>query len=144
MHPYEFLTKDQEEQIHAASMRILQEIGIDFRYPPALEILKKGGAKVDGERVFFPAQLVEAQIKKAPAEFTLYARNSDCDVVIGGSNMAFTARLLLPIWMTAGGKAPCWIMKISSNSPRPVRIKISAAGWSSNPTMCLMKSATRR
>ena len=89
MQPYEFLTKNQVEQVHDATMQILQEVGIDFRYPPALEILKKGGARVDGERVFFPAQLVEAQIKKAPAEFTLYARNSDCDVVIGGSHMAF-------------------------------------------------------
>ena len=71
MQPYEFLTKDQVEQVHDASMQILQKVGIDFRYPPALEILKKGGAKVDGERVFFPAQLVEAQIKKAPAEFRL-------------------------------------------------------------------------
>ncbi|MEJ2222991.1 MAG: trimethylamine methyltransferase family protein, partial [Desulfobacterales bacterium] len=89
MQPYEFLTQNQVEQVHDASMQILQKVGLDFRYPPALEILKKGGAKVDGERVFFPAQLVEAQIKKAPAEFTLYARNSDCDVVIGGSHMAF-------------------------------------------------------
>ena len=60
MQPYEFLTKNQVEQVHDATMQILQEIGIDFRYPPALEVLKKGGAKVDGERVFFPAQLVEA------------------------------------------------------------------------------------
>ena len=86
---YEFLTKEQAEQIHDTSMRILQEVGIDFRYPPALKILKKGGAKVDGERVFFPPKLVEAQIKKAPAEFTLYARKSDCDVVLGGNHMAF-------------------------------------------------------
>ncbi len=86
---YEFLTKDQVEQIHQASLNILESVGIDFRYPPALEILKKGGARVDGERAFFPAQLVEAQIKKAPAEFTLYARNSDADVVLGGDHMAY-------------------------------------------------------
>ena len=42
MHPYEFLTKPQVEQIHDASMQILQKVGLDFRYPPALEILKKG------------------------------------------------------------------------------------------------------
>jgi trimethylamine--corrinoid protein Co-methyltransferase len=89
MQPYEFLTKPQVEQIHDASMQILQKVGVDFHYPPALEVLKKGGARVDGERVFFPAQLVEAQIRKAPAEFTLYARNSDCDAVIGGSHTAF-------------------------------------------------------
>jgi trimethylamine--corrinoid protein Co-methyltransferase len=86
---YEFLTKHQVEQVHEASMRILAQVGIDFRYAPALEVLKKGGARVDGERVFFPARLVEEQIRKAPAEFTLYARDSDFDVVIGGGQMAF-------------------------------------------------------
>ena len=86
---YEFLTKHQVEQVHEASMHILEKIGIDFRYPPALAILKKGGAKVDGERVFFPHRWVEEQIRKAPAEFTLYARNPDHDVVIGGTRMAF-------------------------------------------------------
>ena len=86
---YEFLTKHQVEQVHNASMWILAKVGIDFRYAPALEVLKKSGAKVDGERVFFPAGLVEEQIRKAPAEFTLYARNPDLDVIIGGSHMVF-------------------------------------------------------
>ena len=86
---YEFLTKHQVEQIHEASLHILGKVGIEFRYEPALEVLKKGGAKVDGERVFFPARLVEEQIRKAPAEFTVYARNSEFDVVIGGNHMVF-------------------------------------------------------
>lgn len=87
---YSFLTKEQVEQIHQATLQILETVGIDFRYPPALEVFKKGGARVDGERVFFPEQLVMSQIKKAPAEFTLYARNPAYDVSIGGPNMAFT------------------------------------------------------
>ncbi len=86
---YQFLTDQQVAQVHETSVQILETVGIDFRYPPALEILKKGGAKVDGERVFFPSQLVEAQIKKAPAEFTLYGRNADVDVVLGGDHMAY-------------------------------------------------------
>jgi trimethylamine--corrinoid protein Co-methyltransferase len=86
---YELLTTHQVEQVHEASMRILETIGIDFRYAPALEVLKKGGAKIDGERVFFPERLVEEQIRKAPAEFTIYARNSDFDVVIGGAHLVF-------------------------------------------------------
>jgi trimethylamine--corrinoid protein Co-methyltransferase len=86
---YEFLTKHQVEQVHEASLRILAEVGIDFRYAPALKVLKKGGARVDGEHVFFPERVVEEQISKAPAEFTLYARNSDFDVVIGGEHMVF-------------------------------------------------------
>ena len=54
MHRFEILTKTQVEKIHATSLRILEHIGLDFGYPPTLEVLKKGGAKVDGQRVFFP------------------------------------------------------------------------------------------
>jgi trimethylamine--corrinoid protein Co-methyltransferase len=86
---YEFLSKSQVEQIHETSLHILGNVGIEFRFEPALEVLKKGGARVDGERAFFPARLVEEQIRKAPAEFAIYARNSDFDVVIGGTHVVF-------------------------------------------------------
>jgi trimethylamine--corrinoid protein Co-methyltransferase len=90
MQPYELLTNEQVEQVHETALQILTQIGVEFGYPPALAVLKKGGAKVDGERVFFPARFVEKQIKKAPSVFRLYARNSAKDVIIGGDHIAFT------------------------------------------------------
>jgi trimethylamine--corrinoid protein Co-methyltransferase len=86
---YELLTQAQIVQVHETSLQILSQIGMDFGYPPALEVLKKGGAKVDGERVFFSSRLIEEQIRKAPSEFTLYARNPEHNVIIGGNNMGF-------------------------------------------------------
>ena len=86
---YEFLTSHQVEQIHETSIKILDQVGIEFRYPPALDAFKKGGARIEGERVYLSPQLVENQIKNAPAQFTLYARNPENDVVIGGDNIAF-------------------------------------------------------
>ncbi len=90
MHRFEILTKTQVEKVHATSLRILEQIGLDFGYPPALAVLKKGGAKVDGQRVFFQSKLVEAQIQKAPRRFTLHARNPQNNVVVGGGNTVFT------------------------------------------------------
>ena len=55
-----------------------------------MKVLAKGGARVEGERVFFPPRLVEEQVKKAPGQFRLYARNPENDVVIGGNHIAFT------------------------------------------------------
>jgi trimethylamine--corrinoid protein Co-methyltransferase len=89
MHQFEILTKTQLEKVHETSLRILEQIGVDFGYSPARDVLKKGGAKVDGQRIFFPSELVEEQLKKPPAEFTLYARNPEHNVVIGGRNMVF-------------------------------------------------------
>ena len=85
----EYFTKDQEHQIHATVLRVLEEVGVRFMYPPALEILKKAGCAVDGDRVYFPAKLVEAQVQKAPSEFTLFGRTAEKDVVIGGDNTVF-------------------------------------------------------
>ena len=89
MNRFELLTKSQVEQIHEASLHILENVGVDFYYPQALEVFKKAGAKVDHNRVYFSPHLVEEQIKKAPEQFKLYARNSDKDVLIGKQHAAF-------------------------------------------------------
>ena len=89
MHRFEILTKNQVERIHETSLQILEKVGLDFDYPPALEVLKKGGAKVDGQRVLFPSRMVEAQIKKTPNRFTLHARDPKKNVVVGGNSTVF-------------------------------------------------------
>jgi trimethylamine--corrinoid protein Co-methyltransferase len=89
MHRFEILTRTQVEKVHQTSLQILEQIGMDIGYPPALEVLKKGGAKVDGQRVFFPSGLVETQIKKAPRRFMLHARNPQNNVIVGGGNTIF-------------------------------------------------------
>ena len=89
MHYFEYFTQKEVEEIHAATLQVLETVGIDFSYAPALEFLARAGCRVDGERVYFPPKLVEAQVAKAPAEFTLHARNPEKNVVIGGGNVAF-------------------------------------------------------
>ncbi len=89
MQRFEILTKTQLGKVHETSLRILEQIGVDFGYAPALEVLKKGGAKIDGQRVFFPRWLVEEQLKKPPAKFTLHARNPEHNVLVGGRNTVF-------------------------------------------------------
>ncbi len=86
---YKLLTEEHVEQVHEESLLILEQIGIVFHYRPALEVLSRGGAKVEGKRVFFPRKLVEEQIKRAPGQFTLYARNPEKNVIIGGDNIVF-------------------------------------------------------
>ena len=44
---------------------------------------------MEGQRVFFSPKLVEAQVAKAPAHYTLQARNPEKNVVIGGEHIAF-------------------------------------------------------
>lgn len=89
--PIEVLTPEQVEQIHQASLKILEEIGINFLLPEALEILREAGARVDtaSECVRFDRGLIEESIGKAPSHFTLHARNPAHDLTIGGNHINF-------------------------------------------------------
>jgi trimethylamine---corrinoid protein Co-methyltransferase len=86
---FEYFSKNELEQIHEATLSIMETTGLVFSYAPARELFAKAGCKIDGEKVFFPGKLVEEQIKKAPSEFTLYARDPEKNVVIGGDHIAF-------------------------------------------------------
>jgi trimethylamine--corrinoid protein Co-methyltransferase len=89
MQRFENFSKADLEQIHGSSLRVLETVGIDFFYEPAVKLLTRAGCRVDGKRVFFPPKLVEEQTAKAPSQFTLYGRDSEKNVVIGGDNIAF-------------------------------------------------------
>lgn len=89
MQYFELLSKDQVERVHEATLEIMEIVGLNFLYQPALEVLAKGGAKIQGSRVFFPRTLVAEQLKKPPSEFTLHARNPENNLVIGGDHITF-------------------------------------------------------
>ncbi|AET68255.1 trimethylamine:corrinoid methyltransferase [Desulfosporosinus orientis DSM 765] len=89
MQRYQILSQNEIGQIHETSLRIMEEVGVIFSYAPAREILAKGGAKVDGQRVYFPKAMVEREIKKAPSSFTLYARNPEKNVLINTQKTAY-------------------------------------------------------
>jgi len=80
------LSKKDMENIHEATLTIMEKTGITIGYQPALEAFQKAGAQVDGERVRLPRQLVEEKLKEAPAEFTLFARNPEKNITIGGDH----------------------------------------------------------
>ena len=86
---FEYFSQAELEHIHSSSLQVLETVGIDFFYEPALKLLAKAGCKVDGRRVFFPPKLVDEQIAKAPSQFTLYARNPEKNVIIGGDHIAY-------------------------------------------------------
>ena len=52
MQRFEYFTDDDVQKIHEATLRVLETVGVDFGYEPAVEVFKKAGFKVEGERVF--------------------------------------------------------------------------------------------
>jgi len=87
---YELLDDEGLTLVENNADTILEEIGIDFRYPPALEMFKEAGADIDGERVRFPRGMCRQIIQaSAPSLFEQKARNPQRSVMIGGKNTVF-------------------------------------------------------
>ncbi|HEX9427340.1 MAG TPA: trimethylamine methyltransferase family protein, partial [Candidatus Polarisedimenticolia bacterium] len=89
--PITIMTPEAEEKVHRATLAILRDQGVVFEEPRAIELFRKARVRIDEAegRVFFPPEFVEEQIRKAPSQFTLHARDSKNDVIIGGDNLIF-------------------------------------------------------
>ena len=81
--------KDKLNKIHETALRILNEIGINLLHPEVLEIVAQKGIKVSGQKAYFKPEQVMHWVGKAPQEFTIYARNSKYNAVIGGDHVEF-------------------------------------------------------
>ncbi len=87
--PTEPIGEEGVQAIHNGAMRILEEIGIEFLNPEAVEILRKGGCTVEGENVRMGRDLIMEQLKHVPSTYTLTSRNLDRRLEIGGDRMVF-------------------------------------------------------
>ena len=75
-------TKEEMDQIHEATLKVLAEPGVLVNNEEARMILKKAGCDVNEETrvVKMPRQVVENALKTAPPEFTMYSRDGKHNV----------------------------------------------------------------
>src|SRR4029078_11653169 len=92
--PVEILSADQIEAIHDSSLKLLEEIGMDFLDEESLAILKEAGAEVSAgsQRVRFPRGLVLESVAKAPSQFILHASNPQPRLQVGRNTIHFASR----------------------------------------------------
>ena len=83
------LSEDELAFVQDRSLRVLEEIGVEFLHEGALARLAAAGADVDSRRVRFDRALIAEAVARAPAGFRLHARNPARSVVIGGRHIAF-------------------------------------------------------
>jgi trimethylamine--corrinoid protein Co-methyltransferase len=88
----QFLTEEQAESIHAATLKVLGRTGVRFLEPRALKILEQAGCQVVAEdRVQFPEKLVEECLAKCPSSFELHARQEGKSIRLGGDLVYFSS-----------------------------------------------------
>ncbi len=83
------MTPEEVERIDTASLDILEEVGVVFRDPIALEDWRRVGADVRGERVHLDRGLVRELIATIPSDFSYTARNPANSLRLGGRGTMF-------------------------------------------------------
>ncbi|MEP1352717.1 MAG: trimethylamine methyltransferase family protein [Tateyamaria sp.] len=83
------MSPEQVEKIDAASMDILENVGVVFRDPIALEDWTRAGAKVVGETVYLDRAMVRELIATIPETFTYHARNPANNLPFGADHSIF-------------------------------------------------------
>ncbi len=106
----ELLSPEALDDIHEASLTILEEIGMDIILPEARERMRAAGAVITPgtERVRFDRGVITELIASVPSTFTLHARNPLRNVQIGGRNLVFAQVASAPLSLivkVAGGPA---------------------------------------
>jgi trimethylamine--corrinoid protein Co-methyltransferase len=86
---YELLPGEAVDLIHDESLKILEEVGCEFRDDEAPAMWKAAGADVRGTRVRIDRALLMQLIASAPEAFDIHARNRERSVRIGGKNSVF-------------------------------------------------------
>ena len=85
----EIMSGAQVERIDAASMDILENVGVVFRDDIALDDWRRAGARVIGETVFPDRGLIRDLIATIPSDFTYTARNPARNLQLGGRHAMF-------------------------------------------------------
>ena len=83
------LSEEQIKSIHEATVDVLENTGVIVDTPEAVDLLLENGARVKGNNVCLPEDLLNTALKTAPDRIFLYDRKGDKRLEVGGDNVYF-------------------------------------------------------
>jgi trimethylamine--corrinoid protein Co-methyltransferase len=106
------LSKGEVNEIHTASLEVLERVGVRTQSEAILKVFLEFGADADPKEkiVRIPEHLIEEAMRKAPSEIVLSGRNSRFDIllegqrvyyVLGGSPVPYTVDLETGEWVAS-------------------------------------------
>ena len=84
---YKPLSEKDMAQIHDTSMRVFEEVGFQVNSERALTFFRDAGAEVNGRIVTLPREKVMELVAQAPSEVTLYGRQPEHHISLGGARV---------------------------------------------------------
>jgi len=109
---YRPLSQAQVQEIHQASLTVLETTGILVENETALRLYREGGASVDGHRVRIPRAMVDAALKTVPHRVVLAGRLPEHDIVLEGRR----------VYAGTGG-SPTMVLDAGADTPRPCTLR---------------------
>lgn len=76
------INEAQIQQIHMATLEVLERTGIKLTHKGAVDLLSQAGARVQGDRVRIPSWMVEDAIRKASPRIVLGKRTGERTVIL--------------------------------------------------------------
>jgi trimethylamine--corrinoid protein Co-methyltransferase len=78
------LSENDVERIHDTAIRVLEEVGVKVPLPEAVEIYRKGGAKVasDNQTVKLSLKMIERALSDTPSRVLLCGREESNDLIL--------------------------------------------------------------
>jgi trimethylamine--corrinoid protein Co-methyltransferase len=83
------LPQEKLELLHLSTLEVLRRTGMAVKEPQAIEIFKKGGCFVEGDRVRIPAHLVEWALACVPPRVSLCDRKGNPAMFLEENNVYF-------------------------------------------------------
>lgn len=86
---YRPLTDKEVNRIHEAALHVLEHTGIEVMASEARDIFRDAGADIDPDknRVYLPPAMVEDALGTAQNEVTLYGRDDEHNITLGGKRV---------------------------------------------------------
>jgi len=87
------LGEADRDTLHEQTLTVLEEVGVAYNTPMALDVLEGTGAVLDHDRLSarLPRELVERCLETAPHQVLLAARDPAHDVWLGDGSLSFTS-----------------------------------------------------
>ena len=121
-----FLSLDDVEKIHESTLRVLKEVGVEFKHEEVLDVFKKHGARVENSIVYLYEDIINNALQTVPKSFELHGRAGFSTISVDGA----------PVITTAGGP-PQLVHEDDSIGILPLRMSSNFTS-SSSPVMLSM------
>ncbi|WP_284265967.1 trimethylamine methyltransferase family protein [Roseicyclus amphidinii] len=83
------VSDDEAAAMHAAALRLLEELGMKVLLPEARQLFQQGGARVEGDMVFIGREMVEAALATAPRSIHCHAGAPERDITLEPGALTF-------------------------------------------------------